>query len=361
MPYLLALLAAVFFAVSTVLQQGAARRSAHRRGPRQRADWLPVLGLLGRLLRSPAWLAGWLLNVAGFAAHALALHRGSIAAVQAILVVQLMVALMLTAYKRNIRLMPRDWFGTVAVCVGVAILVLLRGGVRQSVPARTSVALFVVVVVAVVITILVLARRLAAQVRTALVAVAAGCCFCVTAVLVVVVTSDPVLDWPLLCLVGSAAGGALLVQDSFASGSLPTALTAMTITDPAASALAGVVLFDVDRPAGLELMLGLPVSAALIVLGVVLLANSPTLHDESVGAGQNVETEQAVDGLRPRVPLGGRAGRGLPHIPRVRQELPDAVGERLGRRRAGHPGAGAADQLGQRTPGGDDDRGAAGE
>jgi drug/metabolite transporter (DMT)-like permease len=357
MPYLLALLAAVLFAVSTVLQQGAARGSARRRGPRERADWLPVLGLLGRLLRSPAWLAGWLLNVAGFAAHALALHRGSIAAVQAVLVVQLMVALMLTAYNRNIRLMRRDRVGTVAVCVGVATLVLLRGGVRQSVPARTSVALFVLVVAAVVVTILVIARRLAARVRTALVAVAAGCCFCVTAVLVVVVTHDPVLDWPLLCLVGSAVGGALLVQDSFASGSLPTALTAMTITDPAASALAGVVLFDVDRPSGLELMAGLPVAAALIVTGVVLLANSPT----SAGSRQGVEPEQAVDGLRPRVPLGGRAGRRLPHIPRVRQELPDAGGERLGRRRAGHPGARAADQLGQRTPGGDDDRGTAGE
>src|SRR6185436_10493 len=95
MPYLLALLAAVLFAVSTVLQQGAARSSARRRGPRTRADWLPVLGLLGRLLRDPGWLAGWLLNVAGFVAHALALHRGSIAPVQAILVVQLTVALML--------------------------------------------------------------------------------------------------------------------------------------------------------------------------------------------------------------------------------------------------------------------------
>jgi drug/metabolite transporter (DMT)-like permease len=351
----------VLFAVSTVLQQGAARTSARRRGPRGRADWLPVLGLLGRLLRDPGWLVGWLLNVAGFAAHALALHRGSIAAVQAILVVQLMVALMLTAYRRGIRPSPRDWVGTVAVCAGVATLVLLRGGVRQSVPSRASVALFVLVVVAVVATILVVARRLAAQVRTALVAVGAGCCFCVTAVLVVVVTNDPVLDWPLLCLVGSAAGGALLVQDSFASGSLPTALTAMTITDPAASALAGAVLFDVDRPAGLELTVGLPVSATLIVLGVVLLANSATLHDESAGARQSVDAEQAVDGLRPGVPLGGGAGRRPPRIPRVRQELPDAGRERLGRRRAGHPRAGAADQLGQRAGGGDDDRGAAGE
>jgi hypothetical protein len=74
--------------------------------------------------------------------------------------------------------------------------------------------------------------------------------------------------------------GSLLVQDSFASGSLPTALTAMTITDPLVSSIVGAVLFDAIPPAGVELAVGLPASGLLIAAGVVVLANSATLHDE---------------------------------------------------------------------------------
>jgi drug/metabolite transporter (DMT)-like permease len=302
----LAVIAAVLFAVSTTLQQGAARSTALDRVATTddvdddgKAEWLPVLNLLRPLLRDPGWLLGWLLNVLGFAAHAIALHLGSIAAVQAILVVQLMFALMITAARRSLRPTPRDWFATASVCVGVATLVLLRGDVRQSLPPRGWAVAFLLVLAGLVITILGVARRIAqhAQTRTALVAVGAGLCFCATAVLVVVVAHDMsggllrALDWPLVCLVGSAIAGSLLVQDSFASGSLPTALTAMTITDPLASAVAGALLFDTTPPAGLELALALPVSAVLIVAGVVLLANSPTVHDETrqaVGAKVSV-------------------------------------------------------------------------
>jgi drug/metabolite transporter (DMT)-like permease len=286
----LAVVAAVLFAVSVNLQQHAARSSALGRTDTPDRPWLPVLGLLGRLTRDPGWLVGWLLNVLGFAAHAVALHLGSIAAVQAILVVQLMFAMMLSALRRGIRPLPRDWFATAAVCTGVVLLVLQRGPVGQLLPSRGDLAGFLVVVLGLLGVLLVVARSLGGrpQPRTALVAVGAGLCFCVTAVFVVVVTADlagadgpwDALDWPLLVLIGSAVTGSLLVQDSFASGSLPTALTAMTITDPVASAVVGAVLFDAARPSGLQLTMGLPSAVVLIAVGVALLANSTTLHDE---------------------------------------------------------------------------------
>jgi hypothetical protein len=126
----LAVVAALLLAISTVLQQHVARSTSLQRLATQpaRRAWLPVLGLLGRLIRDPARLVGWLLNVLGFIAHAVALHLGSITVVQAILVVQLMLALMLTAVTRSLRPTRRVWFATAAVCVGVATLVLLRGG-----------------------------------------------------------------------------------------------------------------------------------------------------------------------------------------------------------------------------------------
>jgi drug/metabolite transporter (DMT)-like permease len=284
---LLALLAAGLFAVSVNLQQHVARASALAiaqapdAGPVRR-PWLPVLGLLRRLMRDRAWLTGWLLNVFGFLAHAVALHLGAIAAVQAILVVQLLFAMMLNAARRGIRPRPRDWAATLAVSVGVVLLVLQRGPVGQVVPPSSAVLAFLGAVVTLIAGLLVTARGLGrtSQARSALVAVGAGLCFCVTAVMVVLVTADPRVDWPVLVLVASAVTGSLLVQDAFASGSLPTALTAMTITDPVASAIAGALLFDAAPPAGLQLLLGLPSAVLLIATGVVVLANSSTLHDE---------------------------------------------------------------------------------
>jgi hypothetical protein len=88
------------------------------------------------------------------------------------------------------------------------------------------------------------------------------------------------LSWPLVGVIASASVGTILVQDAFASGSLPTAVTAMTIADPVSSGVVGTFLFDVTRPSGLELWLGLPLVAALIITGVTLLATSTTLHDE---------------------------------------------------------------------------------
>jgi hypothetical protein len=101
-----------------------------------------------------------------------------------------------------------------------------------------------------------------------------------------------VLDWPLLCLLASAVTGSLLVQDAFASGSLPTALTAMTITDPLVSAVVGAIVFDATPPTGIHLWLGLPSCGLLVGLGVALIAGSSTLHDErQVARGYGVNEQ----------------------------------------------------------------------
>jgi hypothetical protein len=325
----LALVAAFLFAVSVTLQQAAARAAAVQAGtaaptpPGQRRGWLPVLGLLTRLVRNPYWLAGWVLNVLGFVAHAAALHLGSITAVQAILVFQLMFALMLAAVLYRRRPLPRDWAGTTAVCLGVGLLVTLRGSIAQADAPHERVWLATAVAIGLIVSILAVARLIGhrAQTRSALVAVGAGTCFCMTAVFVTVLTADvtrggltAAASWPLACLVISAIVGSLLVQESFASGSLPTALTSMTITDPVASAVAGVVVFDAAPPAGLEALVGLPVAVTLTVIGVILLAYSPTLHDErslSAGhAGTGVAAEQPGHRGRPRIPLRRRPSRG---------------------------------------------------
>jgi len=316
-PVGIALLAALFFAVSATLQQSAARAATLRRPASERKRWLPILGVLLPLLRNRIWVAGWAINVVGFILHAFALHYGSITVVQAVLVTQLIMALGLTSVMRHHRPVVRDWWAAASVCAGLALLITLRGTVEQSVPYTGRIVGAIVVSVLLVGTLLTLARlaRARTQVRGALVAMGAGTCFTTTAIQVVVITDQiarqgpfGLLSWHLLVLIGSAIAGSLLVQDSFASGSLTTALTTMTITDPTLSCIAGVFLFDAVRPRGWVEIGGLALSAVLVVSGVRVLANSPTLHltaapEPAVEPASEAGPELGPDRLvRPRTP-----------------------------------------------------------
>lgn len=74
----LALMGAATFAISSSVQHQAAESAP--------ASATGLLGLLGYLVRQPAWLVGQLLATCAFALHASALHAGPIAVVQPIVV-----------------------------------------------------------------------------------------------------------------------------------------------------------------------------------------------------------------------------------------------------------------------------------
>jgi hypothetical protein len=285
----LALVAALIFATSATLQQNAARTAAlHRQENEEyepgRKHWLPVLGELNRLMRNKLWLLGWLLNTTGFLCHAIALHLGSIIVVQAILVIQVMFAVGTAAILRRQRPKPREFYGAAAVCTGVILVITLRGEVPQVVPPRDHLFRVVVAAALAIAVILVIGRGLPrTNLRSGLIAIGAGICFCITAIMVVTLTGDlatygPIglVDWPAPTVALSAIVGSLLVQDSFASGSLPVALTAMTVTDPMASGVAGLLLFDAGMP-GPSTVAGLAGAAVLIAVGVGVVANSASL------------------------------------------------------------------------------------
>ncbi|MGQ4599514.1 DMT family transporter [Nocardia sp. R6R-6] len=276
----LALLAAFLFAVSAALQQGAARQAATHAG---QGRLLLIAAVARRVVTDRRWLAGQGANVAGFVVHAVALSFGGIAVVQALLVVQLLFALPLAALRRGRTLLARDWAGTTAVCAGLILLVAQGVSVHSEVKTSLLPQAGAGVVVAVVLLFGASRSVRSTQLRSALVAVAAGCCFVTTAVLVVLATSRlPEPSWALLGIPVSTFVGGVLTQEAYARGSLPTALTAMTITDPVLSYLVGTILFTAQVQLRLPL---LACAATLVIAGVALLANSPTLHDERDTSG----------------------------------------------------------------------------
>jgi hypothetical protein len=123
-------------------------------------------------------------------------------------------------------------------------------------------------------------------VHATLVSVAAGLCFAMSAVLMKLTTDDLIhrgvaataVDWPGYSLAISTLVGLLLEQSAFATGSLSAAVAAMTITNPLASYLLGVLAFRVMPPRSPGALAALAGSGALLIIGVSALSRSPSVR-----------------------------------------------------------------------------------
>ncbi len=118
-----ALLAAFLFAAAAALLYRAARRAVHGG-----EDGCAAHGLIRRLIRDPVWLTGWGVNLAGFCTQAIALHFGSTAIVQPLLVTQLVFTIALGTVGTGRRPARMDLLGGVAVSL-LAVLFTVPGAI----------------------------------------------------------------------------------------------------------------------------------------------------------------------------------------------------------------------------------------
>ncbi len=119
MAALLALLSAVWFALSAALQQRGQFTLAR--------DGTPVEGVMGlfRLLAVPVWLLGTLILFAGYAYQGAALDRGKLVVVQPLMVTTIVWALPLGHWLSGQQVVRRQVLGAGVVVVGLAMLVLV--------------------------------------------------------------------------------------------------------------------------------------------------------------------------------------------------------------------------------------------
>ena len=115
MVVVLSLLAATSFALGTVLQQKGtlAGDSGSSSG----------LRFLAGLFRRPVWLLGGLVTAVGAVCQTLALRTGSLAAVQAMATLSLVIALPLGRWLTQQQLTPVVWAGACATTAGVVLFV----------------------------------------------------------------------------------------------------------------------------------------------------------------------------------------------------------------------------------------------
>lgn len=278
---LLALLAAFLFALAAYLQQRTARSTTPKEGSTIGRVW----ALMSTLVQQPIWLLGWLVNLAGFGSEGLALHLGSVPAVQPLLATQLMFALPMSSFERRQWPRLRDWAGAVSICAGLAVLLLFVVATPLEGTANRGRVLVAVAIVATVIVVGVpLAARISANVLCVVAATCAGLSFALTAVFIKLTTDElshrgvasTATDWVGYSLIASTVAGLVLAQLAFANGPLPWAVAIKESVSPVSGFTIGVLAFPFALATDATTLIALAGSGLLLVLGAVLLAASPS-------------------------------------------------------------------------------------
>ena len=317
----LGLAAAFLFALAASLQQHEANKAnrliqheehqQHRATVQQssedRANRRPtfLFALARQLGRSQLWRLGWAINLAGFLAQGAALHLGSVALVQPLLVTQLIFALPLTT--RWARRWPgrRDWFSGAVICSGVGVFLISHGSSALRGEAdRDRIVLAGLSAAAAVALLVGISAKQSPLVQAALLSVGAGLSFAYSAVLMKLTAEDlmergvaaTAVDWPGYTLALSALTGVVLGQWAFATGSLPIAVATMTITNPVASYVIGILGFRVATEASPPRVAATVAAAALIIAGVVALARSSIVKPQTSAPAVIADRSYKQDG-----------------------------------------------------------------
>jgi hypothetical protein len=276
----LGLAAAFLFALSAFLQQRAARAAVGDTSTLRDASG--VMRLLGRLVRNRTWLVGWITNLCGVGTQAAALKVGSVAAVQPLMASQLLFVLTLASGEQRRWPSTRDWLSALAVCAGLVLLLTADASSLTGAPHRHRVLMATACMAGLIVVLRQLSRHTFPWLAGPLVGVAAGLCHALNAVYLKLTVEDvyhggaaaTLFDWPVYALVLTAVSGMLLVQIAFASGPLPPAIAAMSVTNPVASFVLGILAFDAPAPRGPGVLSAIAVSGVLIAVGIVGLANA---------------------------------------------------------------------------------------
>jgi hypothetical protein len=287
----LALLSAATFAISSSVQQQAAEGAP--------ASAKGLAGLLGYLVRRPAWLVGQVLATCAFVLHASALHAGPIAVVQPIVVSGIVWAVPARAALSRRLPSVRELWAVVVTAVGLAVFLV------ASDPTEGSDATLGLTTVAIVVTgaVVAVAANWAASVSGAeprrqafFLGVVGGVLFGLVAGLVKLSLqelgtdglSGMLLTWPPDVLLLAGAGGVLTNQRAYRTAGLSASMPALNIVNGMTSLAFGFTVFsEVPRHSPLFLVLEL-VALGCMAWGLwmlIQLEDARQRHDAPVPEG----------------------------------------------------------------------------
>jgi drug/metabolite transporter (DMT)-like permease len=288
---------AAFFSVATALKHRSAGKvpRVHHFRPAE------LLGFAAATLRHPLWLGGILADVGGLGLQVLALHIGSLTVVQPLLVSAVLFSLVAGHWVAGTRISRGEVVLGALLMLSVAGFLMVSGAataqaeLTDRLPAVLAAATSLVVVVGCLITSRRATRRkLGSRRAAALLGVAVGTIYAGTAALIKACTNlaqhGPVAlltSWQPYALLAAGAVGVFLAQMAFQAGPLAASLPAMATTDPLASVVLGVGVFDERlRPGAVPLLLSLLflglMSAAVALLSRIRVAVEATARSHEM-------------------------------------------------------------------------------
>ena len=270
-PYVLALLAALAFALGSALQQrGTLETEAGEGDPR----------FLVQILRKRVWLVGAGLQGVGWLFQALALGAGSLVIVQSLITLSLVFALPIGAWVTDQRVTRRAVAGASATLVGIVVFIAVgQPASGTSAASPGALAVWCGIAAAAIVGLAALAARRRGPVAATLFATSAGVGYGLQAAATKVFVAQLggglaaiLTTLATYVLIVSALVGFALQQSALKTGFLAPAMAAGSAATLVTSVLLGVVLFGETIAGGggaLPVALG---ALALAVVGVVVLA-----------------------------------------------------------------------------------------
>jgi drug/metabolite transporter (DMT)-like permease len=269
----LALAAALFFAFGTVLQQRAGLEK-----PSEGSS----SSLLLRMARRPVWLAGIAADAFGFVAQAAALGVGRLAVVQPLLVSSVVFALPLGARLTGQRVRRLDVGAALLVVAALVVFLTMAdpSGGRDDAPVGDWLIAGGACVL-VCVPLVLLGRRGPAPRRAAMLGVATGILFALSAALTKTVVDeldngllDVIAGWHLYALIAVGYASMTLNQLALNTGALAPAVATSMAFDPIVSVVLGVTVLNESLDASAPELAATLLSLVAAVAGMAVLARS---------------------------------------------------------------------------------------
>jgi drug/metabolite transporter (DMT)-like permease len=268
-----ALVAAVLYGAGAAVEQRQAAAAPESSAGRPR--------LLLRLVRQPLWLLGMVAQVGGFAAHAVALRSGSLANVQLLVAMELVVAVVIVRIWSGRPLSRGSWAAALTVVVAIAAFLAVTSSGHDQAHAvghpdhAVAAALGASAAGVAALAAAVVGLRATGRGRAVLLAVAAGladsCSAVVTMAFSHEVSHGPAAlftSWAVYALIVVGTGNVLLTQTAYQTGRPMVTLPIIAVVAPVASVAIGIGLLGETPQTGVAgaVAAGLAVLVACVAL-----------------------------------------------------------------------------------------------
>jgi drug/metabolite transporter (DMT)-like permease len=293
---LLAILAAVFFALAATLWQRASVSMGIEPGDSK---------AFARLLTDKIWLLGLVAQILGVVLQAAALDRGRVAIIQPLLVTTIIWAMPLGYFLTQQRIVRRHILGAALVVVGLAVFASVgdpAGGIDNAATSAWLTA--IIAVVAACAALLLFGRSGGLSARAAVFGATAGILYGLSATLMKPVVEElhagglghVLATWELWVMAAAGLVGFYLQQVSLATGRLVPSVATVSVANPVVSVLLGVLVLQerLDQPPAWHVVVAVG-GLATALLGAVVVASAT-----EEGAPEYAETARpAPAGLQP--------------------------------------------------------------